>query len=431
MRSIFAVILLMSTALSPSLSDASEPDGDIFIHAGALLADPATGTVATGKTIIVRGKRIVAIEDGYVGDAERVIDLRTSFVMPGLIDSHVHLLHEDSATSKMDRVTRTAADLAIAGVHFAGLVLRAGFTTVADVGDENDGIFALRDGIASGKIAGPRIHAAGNVISPHGGEGDVYGYRTEVIRAIQRPNLCSGADDCRRVVRQQVQRGADFIKITATGAVLSDAALGVDQQFTDDELKAIVETAHALGRKVTAHAHSAGGVNAFLAAGGDSIEHGTFLDARSVAMMQKNGTYLVPTLLAGETVTGWGRDPDGFLSPEARAKALLVGPKMSEMARRAHAGGVRIAFGTDSSVSPHGTNAREFRLLVGAGLTSLEALQSATVNAAEHLGLDRDIGSIEPGKFADIIATPASPLADIGEMENVRFVMKEGRVFLR
>src|SRR5690606_15020974 len=155
-----------------------------------------------------------------------------------------------------------------------------------------------------------------------------------------------------------------------------------DQQFTDDELKAIVETAHALGRKVTAHAHSAGGVNAFLAAGGDSIEHGTFLDARSVAMMRKNGTYLVPTLLAGESVTGWGRKPDGWLSAEARAKALAVGPKMCEMARCARAGGVRIAFGTDSSVSPHGTNAREFRLLVGAGLTSLEALQSATVNAA-------------------------------------------------
>lgn len=403
--------------------------GDIYIHAGRLLADPATGRVETQRTVIIRDARIAAIREGYVTGPGRVIDLRDRFVLPGLIDSHVHLLHEDSRTSKMDRVTRTASDLAIAGVHFAGLVLRAGFTTVADVGDENESIFALRDGIARGEIEGPRIVAAGNVISPHGGEGDVYGYRPEVMRAIQRPNLCSGADECRRIVRQQIQRGADLIKVVATGAVLSDAALGVDQQFTDDELKAIVDTAHALGRRVTAHAHSAQGVNAFLAAGGDSIEHGTFLDKESLRLFKAKNAYLVPTLMAGDTVTNWAHDPHTFLSAQARDKALHVGPRMQDATRRAHAAGVRIAFGTDSSVSRHGLNAHEFSLLLGAGLTPLQAIQSATVNAADHLGLAHQIGTLASGKSADVVAVAGDPLADVTEFERMRFVMRAGIVY--
>jgi imidazolonepropionase-like amidohydrolase len=403
----------------------------LFVLAGQLLAEPATGVVERDKTLVIRDGRIVAIRSGFAVGSESgvVVDLRHSFVLPGLIDSHTHLCHENGPDDKINRVTKTAADLAIDGAYFANLTLQAGFTTVADLGDENDAIFALRDGIAAGRVPGPRVLTSGNVISPHGGEGDVYGYRSDVIKVIQRPNLCSGADDCRRVVRQQIQRGADLIKIVATGAVLSDAAQGVDQQFTNEEMRAIVETAHALGRRVTAHAHGAGGINAALRAGVDSIEHGTFLDAESVKLFRSHGAYLVPTLLAGATVSQWGSDPHTFLSPAARAKALDVGPKMLAMGQRAHAAGIKVAFGTDASVAPHGTNAREFSLLVQAGFSPIEAIRAATVAGADHLGLSSEIGSLAPGKAADLIAVSIDPLQDITALEHVQFVMKGGVVY--
>ncbi len=399
-----------------------------FIHAGHLMADPATGEVKREQTITIEDGRVIAIRDGYVGEGN-VVDLTGQFVLPGLIDAHVHLLHENGPGDKLARVTKTPADWAIDGVPFARKTLLAGFTTVANVGDENTSIYALRDGIMEGKIIGPRVIAAGNVISPHGGEGDVYGYRTDVTKAIARPNLCSGADDCRRVVRQHIQFGADMVKIVATGAVLSDADAGVDQQFTADELKAIVETAHAFGRIVTAHAHGTAGINAFLEAGGNSIEHGTYLDDSSIKLFREKGAYLVPTLLAGATVTKWANMPDTWLSPATAKKALEVGPKMVGATRRAHEGGVKIAFGTDSSVSPHGENAREFALLVEAGLTPLEAIQAATVNAANHLRIAAEAGRIAPGMPADIVAVKENPLKDVKSLERVIFVMKAGAVY--
>jgi imidazolonepropionase-like amidohydrolase len=430
-RRMIVLAAVLAAALCAARAMAAPPPADLtFVQAGRLLADPATGKVEAQKTLVIRAGRVVEIRDGYVGEGQgKVVDLRDSFVLPGLIDSHVHLCAENGPDDKMNRVTKTAADLAIDGAYFARVTLDAGFTTVADLGEENDAIFALRDGIARGRVPGPRIVAAGNVISPHGGEGDVYGYRWEVIKAIERPNLCSGADDCRRVVRQQVQRGADIIKIVATGAVLSDAAQGVDQQFTDDELKAMVETAHMLGRRITAHAHGAAGINAFLRAGGDSIEHGTFMDEESIKLLKARHAYYVPTLMAGYTVTKWANDPNSFLSPQARAKALLVGPQMIKTARRAHEAGVLIAFGTDSSVSPHGQNAHEFELLVQAGLTPLEAIQAATRAGADHLQLSREIGSLAPGKQADLIAVKGDPLKDVSELERVSFVMKGGAVY--
>lgn len=428
MRIAAAALALLLAA--PATAQAS--DGAIYIEAGRLLADPSTGQIRTNQTIIVRDGRISEIKDGFVApDSAKVIDLRDRFVLPGLIDSHVHICHENGPDDKLRRTVQTAADLAIQGAQNARKVLAAGFTTVADLGEDNDAIFALRDGIAAGKVAGPRIIAAGNVISPHGGEGDVFGYRPDVIHALQRPNLCSGADDCRRVVRQQIQRGADIIKVVATGAVLSDIAAGLGQQFTDEELSAIVQTAHDLGRRVTAHAHGANGVNAFLRAGGDSVEHGTYLDADSIRLFKASGSYLVPTLLAGETVTEWGNDPDGFLSRVASAKAREVGPKMVDAARRAHQAGVRIAFGTDSSVSRHGENAREFGLLVRAGLTPLEAIRTATVNAADHLGIGDRAGAIRPGMAADVIAVAGDPTQDVATLRQVLFVMKGGEVFVQ
>nr|WP_257644333.1 amidohydrolase family protein [Luteimonas salinisoli] len=431
------LVLAACLMVAPALASPPAHDGPRYLHAGRLLADPASGQVLSRMTVVLEGGRVVDLRDGFVGTPGETIDLSDRFVLPGLIDSHVHLGHENGPDDKLLRTVRSAADLAINGVRFARRTLDAGFTTVADLGAENEAIFALRDGIAAGKLPGPRILAAGNVLSPHGGEGDLFGYRDDVTRALQRPNLCSGADDCRRLVRQQVQRGADLIKIVATGAVLSDADAGVDQQFTDAELRAIVETthalgrrvtAHALGRRVTAHAHGAAGVNAFLHAGGDAIEHGTWLDDESVVLFKRGGTWLVPTLLAGETVAGWSADPDSFLSPAAKAKAASVGPAMLSMARRAHAAGVPIAFGTDSGVSRHGDNAREFGLLVAAGLTPLEAIRTATVNAAAHLGLAEQIGRLAPGMTADLIAVDGDPLQDVGALRRVRFVMRAGVV---
>jgi imidazolonepropionase-like amidohydrolase len=421
---------LLTATLLATVASAALAQDVTLIQAGRLLADPASGRVETNRTIVVRDGRIVAIRDGFENEANAtVVDLRDSFVLPGLIDSHVHLCHENGPSDKLDRVTRTSADWAVEGARYAGITLRAGFTTVANLGDDNDAIFALRDGIAAGKVPGPRIVAAGNVISPHGGEGDIHGYRPDVAKVLQRPALCSGADDCRKIVRQQIQRGADIIKIVATGAVLSDVAAGLGQQFTDDELVAIVETAHALGRRVTAHAHGANGLNAALSAGADSIEHGTFLDDKSIELFRKHGAYLVPTLLAGATVTEWALDPQGFLSPQARTKALQVGPKMLDMGRRAHAAKLKVAFGTDASVAPHGTNAREFSLLVQAGFTPLEAIQAATVAGADHLGLSSEVGSLAPNKAADIVAVKGNPLEDITELSRVSFVMKAGEIY--
>lgn len=400
-----------------------------LIHAGRLLADPATGRVATEQTIVVRDGRVAEIRAGYVREGGTIVDLSKLFVLPGLIDSHVHLCHENGPDDRMNRVTKTSADWAVSGAGFAAKTLQAGFTTVANLGDDNDAIFALRDGIARGDIPGPRVLAAGSVISPHGGDGDVHGYRPDVAAAVRRPTLCSGADECRRVVRQQVGRGADLIKIVATGSVLADVDQGVGRQFMPDELQAVVETAHSLGKIVAAHAHGADGLNAALQAGVDSIEHGTFLDDASVQLFKKHGAYLVPTLLAGDTITAWSNDPNSFLAPVVRAKALKVGPQMIVATRRAHADGVKIAFGTDASLARHGTNAHEFSLLVQAGLSPLDAIRSATVGAADHLRIAQEAGTLAPGRPADVIAVEGDPLRDVTVLEHVRFVMKGGQIY--
>ncbi|WP_066681401.1 amidohydrolase family protein [Caulobacter sp. CCH9-E1] len=402
----------------------------VFVQAGRLLADPTTGKVETAKTLVLENGKVVRIVDGYVAEkGGKVVDLKDSFVLPGLIDSHVHLTHEQNPNSRLQNVTRSSADDALVGAGFARKTLMAGFTTVADLGAENQAIFALRDGIKRGDVAGPRIIAAGSAVSIHGGHGDVNGYSDEVMQVLRPTSVCSGADDCRRATREQVWHGADIIKITATGGVLSNTAAGLSQQFSDDELKAIVDAAHKMGRKVTAHAHGVDGVNSFLRAGGDSIEHGTYLDAESIALFKKNGAYLVPTLMAGDFVYRVASGPNNFLTPAQTAKALDAGPKMLAMARRAHEGGVKIAFGTDTGVSAHGDNAGEFALLVKAGLTPLEAIQTATVNAADHFSLSSEIGSLAPGKAADLIAVKGDPLKDVTELRRVTSVIKGGVVY--
>lgn len=421
-RMIFA--LLASVLCAPSAT-AEEASAKTYIHAGRLLADPATGRVEANKTIVVERGKIAEIRDGYVGDGS-VVDLRDAFVLPGLIDSHVHLTFESGPTSQLDAVTKSTTDQAFDGVVFAGRTVRAGFTTVADLGSDPEAINALRDAIAAGKVVGPRIIAAGGVAA-HGGHGDIHGYRPEILDLFRSPTLCSGADDCARAVRVAVQHGADIIKTASTGGVMSNTAAGLGQQMSDAELVAIVETAHHLGRKVAAHAHGTDGVNAALRAGVDSVEHGTYLDAESLRLFKAKGSYLVPTLLAGDTVTRQAETAD-WMPDAVRAKARAIGPLMIDALRRAHEGGVRIAFGTDSAVSKHGENAREFALMVKAGLTPLDTIRAATVWGATHIGLENDIGSLAPGKAADIVAVRGDPLADVRQLETMLFVMKGGAV---
>lgn len=432
-RSWLTAAAVMFLALTPAAAQVPEtPSALTFVQAGQLLADPATGQVENQRTVVIQDGRVLRIDEGYTGEGQgRIIDLRDRFVLPGLIDSHVHLTGQQGPSSRFSDVVLTDAAQAMVGAGYARITLNAGFTTVADLGASNEAIFALRDAIALGQVEGPRIIASGSAVAAHGGHGDIHGLRDDVMEVLRSPSICSGADDCRRAVREQVRAGADVIKITATGGVLSNTAAGLGQQMTDDELTAIVETAHRLGRRVTAHAHGADGINSFLRAGGDSIEHGTYLDDESIRLMRQNRVWLVPTLLAGDFVARIAAGPDNFFTPAQTQKALQAGPLMLDMGRRAHAAGVRIAFGTDSGVSAHGDNAQEFALLVRAGLTPLEAIQAATVNAAEHLQVEREVGALRPGMAADLIAVAGSPLSDVRELQQVRFVMRGGRAVHR
>lgn len=429
--------IVHSASFAAEIANAGSSANQVtYLQVARLLADPATGRVERDKTIVVAAGKVVAIRDGFVSDAvdgsgsglraDSVIDLRNSFVLPGLIDSHVHLTGEQGPTAELDAIKRTVTDSALDGVLYARRTLEAGFTTVTDLGGEPDAIYGLRDAIAAGKLAGPRVIAAG-FVGAHGGHGDIHGYRPEILQLFASPGLCSGADDCRRAVRQAVQRGADVIKIASTGGVMSNVDAGVGQQQTDDELIAIVQTAHSLGRQVACHAHGSDGINAALRAGVDSIEHGTYLDADSIRMMKAHGTYLVPTLLAGETVRALAETAQ-WMPANVRKKARDVGPNMIAAASRAREGGVKIAFGTDSGVSAHGQNAKEFALMIKAGFTPLDAIRAATVWGAAHSRLAAEIGSLMPGKAADLIAVKGDPLRDITELERVSFVMKGGAI---
>lgn len=418
---------LITAALGALILSAPAIAEDAVIHAGHVLAKPGEGYL-TRQTILVEDGRIVSITAGYSTPKNyTVINLREAYVLPGLIDSHVHITSENGPGGRIKDFEDSEVDTAFDGAAFALVTLKAGFTTIQDVGAPNDSIFGLRDAIARGAVPGPRIRAAGNSVAVTGGHGDINGYSSRVMTAFTGANICNGADDCRRAVRQQIKEGADLIKITATGGVLSNTAAGLEQQFTDDELVAIVDAAHKMGRKVTAHAHGKSGVDAALRAGIDSIEHGTYLDAESIALFKESGAVLVPTVLAGATVTGWTNEP--WLPAPSRAKAAEVGPLMLEMLRRAHQGGVTVAFGTDTGVSRHGDNAKEFALMVEAGFTPEEAIRAATVVASEHLEMAKDIGTLEPGKYADLIAVTKDPLKDIRVLEAVEFVMKGGEVY--
>ncbi|PHZ85575.1 metal-dependent hydrolase family protein [Paremcibacter congregatus] len=414
-----------------TLAEEAKKDNWTLIHAGTLLAD-ARKKPTTEQTILIKNDKIVDIKAGYLATAEgvtdpKIIDLKDQFVMAGMIDSHTHITGELSPRGRLDAVTMTESDYVLEGAVYARRVLNAGFTTIRNVGGPREAVFALRDGIQKGLTLGPRIVAGGLTISPTGGHGDHNGYRPDVF-GDPDSGICDGADACRHAVRDQIKYGADMIKYVATGGVLSKIATGTGQQFTDVEQAAIVESAHAMGRKVAAHAHGKGGIEAALRAGVDSIEHGTYLDKDTIKLFKKTGAYLVPTVLAGVTVAEIAENKPGFFIPAVADKAKRVGPRMLDMLKRAYEGGVKIAFGTDSGVSKHGINGRELELMVEAGMPEQAVLVAATVNAAELADRADQIGTLEKGKSADIIAAAGNPLENILTLRTPSFVMAQGRI---
>lgn len=429
MKSLVAAALAALLAGAASAQTAPAPTVT-YIQAGAVLASP--GNAPRGATtIIVRGDKIAELRDGFVAPeaGAKLVDLRSQFVLPGLIDMHVHFYSDgDPLHQRLTAANRDYEDNVLLAANHARETVEAGFTTVRDLGGEPRGIRALRDAIDRGDLEGPSIVNAGEMISVSGGHGDVNGVNRDLYEAEHQHqvNVCNGPDDCRRAVRDQIRMGALVIKFAATGGVLSNVAGGLGRQMTPEEMKAIVETAHSFGRKVAVHAHAKEGIEAAIEAGADSIEHGTFQDENTIRLFKTHGTYLVPTMLAPVAALAQARS--GALPPASITKAEEAGAAALASHKRAIAAGVKIAFGTDTGVSKHGDNAKEFALMVQAGMTPMQAIRAATVSAADLLGQSDRIGTLEPGKFADIIAVSASPLEDVRRLETVGFVMRHGVV---
>ena len=402
-----------------------------IIYCGKLI-DPASGKVLTEMSILVSGNTITDLQKGYVGAAagDKVIDLKDKTVMPGLIDAHVHLESASGPGAQLREFTQSDADHAFISVVNAKTTLMAGFTTVRDVGGSGVNI-SLRNAINKGLIVGPHVYTAGKIISSTGGHGDpTHGYRPGLYAEPSfTETVADGKEACIKAVRQMYKEGADLIKITASGGVLSLEKDGSGAQFSDEELRAIVETAKDYGMPVAAHAHGAEAIKRAIRAGVTSIEHGTFMDDEAIALFKKYGTWYVPTIIAGKSVADSAKKP-GFFPPVIAGKALAIGPVIQGTFAKAYKAGVKIAFGTDAGVYAHGKNWMEFVYMTEAGMPALEAIKCATVNAAELIGISDKAGTIAAGKWADIIAVDGDPTQDIQAMGRVRFVMKEGVVYL-
>ncbi|MEE4209379.1 MAG: amidohydrolase family protein [Parvularcula sp.] len=440
MNKTFFASRLTLAAVTSSLCFVATASAETYtvVRTDRLVAVPGEGA-PQAATLLIENGRIAEVRSGNVSDEtlkEEGHDIAESFdlsgktVLPGFIDGHVHITSENNPQGRLQNVQMSSSDRAMLGALHAKRTIEAGFTTVRDVGGDAEAVRALKNGIDMGAVDGPRIIFTGSV-GITGGHGDgSQGYIDEIARFQNDERMCNGADDCRRATRWVIARGSDGIKIAATGGVLSNTATGVEQQMMDDELVAIVQAANNYGRDVTAHAHGKVGIEAALNAGVRTIEHGTYGDAESFRLYKKKDAFLVPTILAGETVTEWAADPDTFLTAPQKEKAATVGPQIKDMVRRAHKAGVKIAFGTDSGVSKHGDNAREFGLMVEAGMTPVEAIRAATVVGSQNIRMEDKLGTLEAGKYADLVAFDGDPLNDISLLENgVSFVMKNGEVF--
>lgn len=402
-----------------------------YIHAGKLL-DVKSGQLLNNRTIIVSEDKIEKIAEGFLqptGDKDVVVDLKEMTVLPGLTDMHVHLESETNPKKYLEEFTLNEADKALNSVGFAETTLLSGFTTVRDLGGSGVNI-SLRNAINSGKVAGPRIFTSGKSLATTGGHADPTNGRNRELIGDPGPKegVVNGPEDAAKAVRQRYKNGADLIKITATGGVLSVAKSSSNPQFSLEEIKAITETARDYGFHVAAHAHGDEGMQRAILGGVKTIEHGTLMSEETMDLMKKHDVYLVPTITAGKEVTEKAAI-ENYYPALVVPKALEIGPKIQNTFSQAYRRGVPIVFGTDAGVYPHGENAREFVYMVEAGMPAIEALRSATLTPAKIFQKENEMGQIAPGFFADVIAVKGNPLNDVETLKDVQFVMKEGKIY--
>ncbi len=418
---ISSMVLLMSVGVAAQ---------DVYLQCGTILL-PETGKLQKEKTVIISGNRIKSIEDGFVsGNPEdKLIDLTTKTVMPGFIDMHVHIESESGPQSYIKKYTQNESDIAFEAVGYAGKTLMAGFTTVRDMGGTGVNI-ALRNAINKGLIDGPRIYTSGKSIATTGGHADPSNGSKKSLMGDPGPSdgVVNSPDDGKKAVRQRYKEGADVIKITATGGVLSIAKNGQNPQFTLEEIKAIAATAADYGMLTAAHAHGDEGMRRAILGGIKTIEHGTYMSDSTMELMKEHNAYLVPTISAGKKVAEMAEVP-GFFPEIIAQKAREIGPVSQGTFAKAYKKGVPIVFGTDAGVFPHGQNAMEFRFMAEAGMPVLEAIASATVTAADLLGMGDSLGKLRAGYLADIIAVDEDPAKNVNTLEHVIFVMKDGKVY--
>lgn len=422
--------LFRTTLFASALCAASFSSAKTLVHAGTLI-DGLADTPRKNVTLTIENKKIIAISDGFVAGTadDKVIDLKAATVLPGFIDCHVHLTSEQSPQSYTERFYLNLPDYAYRSTVYAKRTLMAGFTTVRDVGARGYLNVSLRKAIAEHWIDGPRIFAAGTPIGSTGGHADpTTGLKYELQDKLEADSVINGADEARKAVRDHFKKGADLIKIMPSAGVLSLETSADGPQLDDDEIRAIVATAHEYGMKVAAHAHGAEAIKRAVLGGVDSIEHGTYLTDEDIALMKEHGTYYVPTISAGRFAADKAKI-EGYFPEVVRMKAAALGPLIQHTAGRAYKAGVKIALGTDQGVAPHGENAREFIYLVEAGMPPMAAIKAGTIEGARLIGHEKEFGSIEVGKLADIVAVVGDPLADISVLTKVSFVMKEGTVY--
>jgi imidazolonepropionase-like amidohydrolase len=423
--------LRLTAVLALACISIGDAQAATIVHAGRLI-DGRSDEPRTEVSVVIEDGKFTKIVDGYLEPAEgdKLIRLVEHTVMPGLMDMHTHLQSQHSKDSYTERFFMDQADYALRSTVYARATLMAGFTTVRDLGDNGVNSIALRKAISEGWVPGPRIFTSGKSLATTGGHADP----TNALRGDYRRDpsplegVINGPDDARKAVRQRYKDGADLIKLTATGGVLSLAANGQNPQFTEEELKAVVETAHDYGMTVAVHAHGAEGMRRAVLAGVDSIEHGTFMTDEVMNLMKERGTFWVPTNMAGEWVAEKAKEK-GYFPEIVRPKAASMGPVMAATFAKGYQAGVKIAFGTDSGVSAHGDNGREFELMVAGGMPPMEAIQSATLTSAELLKVDDRLGTVEAGKTADLVAVEGDPLKNISLLRDVKFVMKDGKVY--